>query len=247
MENVKGVTAVLFDWDHTLAYSEVGADDFSARLAAMFAIAGLDYSQSQIENALAEVAADRDAEEVSKQHIPQTRQEIGWSYYHLLKKLGPPDLSWPLLIRLYGTYAQLPTKLYPDVLQTLEQLQKQGYTLGIVSNHSATARPMMEKMVGALIPSQHITISEEEGVHKPARTIFRRAAAHVHTTPEACVLIGDNMEVDALGAVQQGGYGRGIWLDRNNNGGGELPDRIIRVTTLQEVIDWLENDVPHNP
>lgn len=233
------VTAVLFDWDHTLAYSEVGADDFSARLAAMFAIAGLDYSQSQIENALAEVAADRDADKVSKQHTPQTRQEIGWSYYHLLKKLGHPDLSWSLLIRLYGTYAQLPTKLYPDVLQTLEKLQEQGYTLGIISNHSASARPMMEKMVGTFIPAQHITISEEEGVHKPARTIFRRAAAHVQTAPEACVLIGDNMEVDALGAVQQGGYGRGIWLDRNNHGATNLPNGIMRITTLQDVVEWL--------
>ena len=235
------ITAVLFDWDHTLAYSEVGTDDFSARLTAMFAITGLDYSQSQIENALAAVAADHAAGKIPWHTSPQTRQQIGWGYYHLLKKLGHPDLSWPLLIRLYSTYALLPTALYPDVLPVLEQLRVQDYTLGIVSNHSITARPIMENLVGAFIPPHHITISEEEGVHKPARTIFRKAAAHVKTAPKACILIGDNMEVDALGAVQQGGYGGGIWLDRNSNGAAKLPDGIMRITTLQDVIECLAN------
>ncbi len=244
MENVVSVTAVLFDWDHTLAYSEVGADDFAERLTAMFAIAGLDYSHNQIENALAAVAADEDAGIITRRATPQTRQEIGWGYYHLLKNLGHPDLSWPLLLHLYGTYAQLPTVLYPDTLLVLEQLQEMGYMVGILSNHSASARPMMEKMVGTFIPSRHITISEEEGVHKPARTLFRRAARRLKTVPESCVMIGDNLEVDALGAVQQGGYGRGIWLDRNNNDVPKLPNGIMRTTTLQEVVDWLENDAP---
>lgn len=230
------ITAVLFDWDHTLAHTQINSDDFSVRLAAMFELAGLDYSQTEIQSALQALAANK----TTSHTTPQTRQEIGWAYYHLLKELGHPDLSWPLLIRLYRTYAFLPTMLYPDALPVLAQLQARGYTLGILSNHSASARPMMEKLVGDFVPAHHITISEEEGVHKPARTIFQRAAGRVKTPPQACILVGDNLQVDAVGAVRRGGYGRGIWLDRSNYGAPNLPEGIVRMTSLQALVTWLD-------
>ena len=64
--------------------------------------------------------------------------------------------------------------------------------------HSNLARPVIEDLVGDLVPSHHIIISEEIGVHKPAKTIYRRAASRVRTPPENCLLVGDNLTVDAL-------------------------------------------------
>ena len=138
--------------------------------------------------------------------------------------------------RLYGTYALLPTYLFEDSRSTLNELQKQGYKLGIISNHSGAARPVIERLAGDLVPSRHIFISEEMGVHKPAKTIFRRAASRLRTPPENCLLVGDNLRVDAVGAIENGNYGSGVWLDRLENGSpAELPAGVTRITSLDQL------------
>lgn len=235
-QSFSDITAVIFDWDMTLAYTKVGDNQFSTRLAAMFDIAGLPYTRDEIQAALD--AHTRDAERglVPPLAHVQTRREIGEQYIHLLKRLGYPDTSWPTLIRLYGTYAKLPTFLYDDSRAAIQSLRERGYHVGILSNHSTTARPVMEQFVGDLIPANQIVISEEEGVHKPAKTIFRRAAARMGVPPEQCALVGDNLQVDAIGSVERGGFGQGIWLDRREKGtNGALANSVTRITNLTQL------------
>ncbi len=226
------ITTILFDWDHTLAYTAIGDNSFATRQAALFEIAGMAYSQAEIEAALAKVP--RPAEQ------PQTRRDIGQQYAYLLKELGYEDRSWPTLIRLYQTYALLPTFLFDDARPTLERLRGAGYRLGILSNHSRSARPVMEKLVGDLISAEFIVISEEEGVHKPAASLFRRAATRLRTPAAQCALVGDNLRVDALGSVQNGGFGRGVWLNRKGSDlGRDLPPNVTHITTLNALADAL--------
>lgn len=228
------ITAVVFDWDYTLAYTHVGDNRFSTRLAAMFALAGLPYTQEQIQGAL-----DADADDVRRgilpplpQH-PQTRRQIAGLYARLLKRLGHPNTDWPTMLQLYGTYAQLPTYLFDDARTAVEALSAHGYRVGIISNHSATARPVIEKLIGDLVEPRHIVISEEEGVHKPARTIFMRTAAHLSTPAQQCAIVGDNLTVDAIGAVQAGGFGQGFWLDRRGTEvDHDLPESVDRIESL---------------
>ena len=231
------IEAVFFDWDYTLAYTRTENNTAGERLALMFELAGLPYTQSEIETAL-----QRYHEDVAAGIMPaivqqQKRREIARFYGRLFDYLGEKDKSWPTMERLYGTYAQLPTYLYEDSRPTLSLLGQQGYKLGILSNHSASARPVMERLVGDLVPSRNIVISEEIGVHKPAKTIFRRGAARLGTRPSHCIiLVGDNLEVDAVGSVALGGFCGGIWLDRSDSGADKpLPEGIVRITSLSQL------------
>lgn len=234
------ITTVFFDWDYTLAYTRTPENTMSERLATMFALAGLDYTEEEIGRALQQYERDVAHGAVERIEQPQTRRDIARQYTYLLKELEHPDRSWPLLMRLYGTYAQLPTFLYEDSLSTLRRVCDLGYRIGILSNHSHTARPVMEERVGAIVPPDQIVISEEEGVHKPAKSFFRRAAARLHTPPEQCLLIGDNLRVDAIGAVKTGGFGCGVWLDRKRRGKGRsLPPGVKRITALRQLPDLL--------
>jgi len=229
------LAAIFFDWDRTLAYHGNPQNSLGERLTLMFQSADLPYSQSEIEAALQQYAFDVENGNVKHINNPQTRREIVGLYSYILDYMGH-EKNWELLIQLYGTYALLPTFLYENSRQTLQAVLDQGLIPGIISNHSRSARPVMEQMVGDLVPSRHIILSEELGVHKPAKTIYLRAASRISIPPEQCMLVGDNLEVDAIGAVQQGGFGRGIWLDRNGcSNGHALPTGVSCINSLSQL------------
>ena len=113
--------------------------------------------------------------------------------------------------------------------------------MGILSNHSTSVRHTIEELLGGIIPQEHITISEEVGVHKPGKTIFRRAAAKLRQKPANCAYVGDNLEVDAIAAVQQGGFAAGIWIDRAGEESSiSLPSNIYRITSLRQLVLLLQ-------
>ena len=236
------IKAIFFDWDLTLAYTRTAQDSREERLAIMFQLSGLPYTQDEIEAALQQYDRDVEQGKLKKIEKPQTRRQIVREYAYMLDLLGHKDTGWDLQERIYGSHSLLPTFLFEDSRPTLQLLKESGYILGILSNRSRVGRPIMEELVGDLIPSQQMLISEELGVHKPAKTIFLRAAARVRIPPANCVQVGDNLEVDAIAAVQRGGFRYGIWLDRSNspNGRSFLPN-VSSINTLSQLPDWIED------
>ncbi len=230
------ITAVFFDWDMTLARI-LGDVPTSQRLAALFQRHGLPYTAAQIESALHQYYLNGGKQ--SKQQKPQKPSEIIQFYHNLLAHLGQEEIPQNLGRQLYEGYALLPNLLYDDVLPTLTRLHTQGFRLGILSNHSKTARQAMESLVGYLIEPEHIIISEEINLHKPDGRIFHYAAEKIGVPPQECTLIGDNFDVDAIGSVTAGGFAHGFWLDRENKNARELPDFVSRVVRLDEVLDYL--------
>jgi putative hydrolase of the HAD superfamily len=236
------IKVIFFDWDRTLAYIETSQNSLGVRLAMMFQIAGLSYTQEEIETALQQYVADGEQDAIKRFGEAQTRREIASLYAHLLNRLGHRDTSWELLVTIYRAYAQLPWVLFEDSLTVLQTVRDKGYILGIISNTSISALPSITQMVGDLVPARHIVISEEIGVHKPAKTIYLRAAARVRTPPANCLLVGDNLLIDAVGAVQNGRFGHAIWLDRDHkNDGRLLPPNISTITSLTQLIDLLDD------
>lgn len=236
----KGVTAVLFDWDFTLAYTLEQNISHIERTATLFQYEEVIYPVADFRLARQGLLADIALGKANGTIKPQTKQEFIHHYQQLLTRLGHEDTSRDLANRIYAAYGKLPNTLYDDVLPTLAALQKQNIKLGVLSNHIKTIRPVIEKLVGTFIPPQHITISDELSVYKPSKTIFRRAAARLHTEPANCLYVGDNLHVDAIGAVTQGGYCGGIWLDRQNIGGAhDIPPKVVRISYLPQVLDFV--------
>jgi putative hydrolase of the HAD superfamily len=237
------IEAVWFDWDRTLA-RVVGDVPGHERLAILFQREGMDFTPDQVA-----VAIEQYQHDVAQQKLPflgappQRRQDIMAYYAQLLQNLGITmgnEALERLAERLYSGYALLPTTLYDDTLPTLKALQAQGKALGIVSNHSRSVRPVIEEMVGDYISPECIVISQELGINKPSPRIFHEALRRLPIAPERTAYVGDNLEVDAIGSVLQGGLGLGFWLDRENEGEERpLPANVIRITNLEELLAWM--------
>ena len=94
-------------------------------------------------------------------------------------------------------------RAYDDVRPVLAALAARGLKLGIISNWDDRLRPLLH----ALKLRQYfdvIVISCEVGVAKPARAIFRRAAADLGLMPETLLHIGDSLSMDVQGARAAG-------------------------------------------
>lgn len=233
------VAAVLFDWDLTLARA-IGDVTESVRLAALFRSQGLDFAPEEIETAVFKLYDGAKKGVSSRLGKPQRRRDIINYYFRILSHFGVENRDWAFGNRLYDAHSYLPTHLYHRTLPMLRALQREGLSLGLISNHSRSARAMMEEDLSPFIPSKHIVISQEVGVHKPAKTIFRHASRRVGVPPSHCMFVGDNLNVDAIGAVKNGGFSRGLWIDREGIGSGiNLPDRVFRITSLDQVLSFL--------
>jgi HAD superfamily hydrolase (TIGR01509 family) len=236
----QSVTAVLFDWDLTLAHV-IGVSTYSERLRAIFHSGGLEYPLADIEAAMRSQQVDTALLKLSMlPGVPQTQVEITQYYRDILRRLGFDSEDAAFFNRLYDIFAELPLTLYDDALSTLEQLHQQGIQLGIITNHSRLIRPIIDRFVGQLIPPKQVIISQEIDLYKPSPAIFRFGASELGVAPVNCLFVGDNLYVDAVGAVKQGEYSRGVWVDREERERTRsLPAEIVRVTSLSQVLDYV--------
>ena len=236
-QNVE-IRGVFFDWELTLA-RVVGDVTQSERLTALFQSEGLSYTLEEVEAGIQyshDYYRTRFAHDMPK---PQTPEEIAEHYKRILTYLRYRPISPALLNRLYNGYGQLPTFLYDDTLTTLQALDQRGITIGVISNHTRKVRHIMHQLIGSIVPPERIIISQEVGLHKPTSYIFSMALRAVDLEPEACLFVGDSLDADAIGAVQQGGFRLGLWLDRGNSGADvTLPQDVMRITSLPEVLDF---------
>lgn len=228
------VKAILFDWDMTMA-RVLGDVSPEKRLQSLFQWAGMAYTIDEVETA---VSTTRQEMELNG-HVLQTQRDIAQYYQHILRNLGAENTSWAVANYLYDAYSYMPSVMYEDTLPTLRYLDKMGMKLGIVSNHSRLIRPVIEEAVGNLIESSHIIISQEMGIYKPTPSIFLHAVAELKVSPEACVFVGDNLEGDAIGAVEKGEFQTGLWLDRKGTEKISFPPHVYRISTLTDVIDYI--------
>jgi len=232
------IQAVLFDWDMTMA-RVLGDISPEKRLQSLFQWAGMEYTIDEVETA---VSTANQTMELNG-HVLQTQREIAHYYQQILHNLGAENTSWAVANYLYDAYSYMPSILYDDTLPVLRYLDQLGIKLGIVSNHSRLIRPVIEESVGDLIESNHIVISQEMGIYKPAPSIFLHAVAELKMPPEVCMFVGDNLKGDAIGAVEKGEFQVGLWLDRAKMGetttSTSLPPQVYRITSLADVSNYI--------
>jgi len=101
--------------------------------------------------------------------------------------------------------------IFPDVVETLLELRKRGYKLGLLSNtwwaaewHNADlALHGLDKLLDAVVYTSDLPYT------KPHPSAFLTAAKRLDVQPEECVMVGDRMADDIAGAQQVGM--RAIW------------------------------------
>lgn len=91
--------------------------------------------------------------------------------------------------------------LLDDVPDTLRELHQRGYRIGIITNGLSFLQNHKLGLSG-LRPLVDLTVvDEDEGLGKPHAEIFRRAAARLGVSCEACLFVGDHPVNDISGAL----------------------------------------------
>lgn len=142
-----------------------------------------------------------------------------------------------LFDRLWNHFAEPSSwRVYPDVAEAWDELERRGMVVGIASNFDQRL-----VAIGCQLPplnrTNFVFTSARLGYRKPHLGFFRRIEAELKLPPQACVLIGDQLDTDVLGAVRAGW--QAIWIDRSPPSGVSrtrptLPDQVTRVESLTE-------------
>jgi putative hydrolase of the HAD superfamily len=100
----------------------------------------------------------------------------------------------------------LPTKtnLFPHCMEVLTYLQEKGYPMHLITNGFEKTQHQKIKNSGIDHFFKHMITSEQAGIMKPHAAIFEYALELTQSRAEQCVMIGDTLEVDILGAKNMG-------------------------------------------
>ncbi|MFN8077068.1 MAG: HAD family hydrolase [Kineosporiaceae bacterium] len=141
-------------------------------------------------------------------------------------------------------------RLRPGVLAVLDRLAEAGLPVGAVTNAS---RALSEDKLGRLGLAARVPVLsavDDRGVGKPDPRMFLVACEALGCEPSAALYVGDEADVDALGAARCGLTG--VWLDalleeeaaarvwRAALGAaaaaGVHPQRLHRVSSLEQIL-----------
>jgi putative hydrolase of the HAD superfamily len=144
------------------------------------------------------------AEELAKgRDLSTERHREVWT--ELYTAAGCEQLATGLSGRLYErTVAAESWEAFPDALPTLEAVRSRGVRVAVVSDTGFDLRPALEQ-VGLMAHLDAVLMSYEQGVCKPAASVFRAACELLGVRPERALMVGDNPLTDS-GAVTAGLY-----------------------------------------
>ncbi|NOU85964.1 HAD-IA family hydrolase [Paenibacillus sp. LMG 31460] len=129
--------------------------------------------------------------------------------------------------------------VYEETFRVLDAL-KGSYQLLLLTNGS----PDLQKEKLAGVPNiahyfDHIVISGEFGVGKPAASIFNHALGLLGIEAEEGIMIGDKLTTDILGSGSVGM--RNIWINHHGLQGGDEIVPVYEVSRLQDVLPIIAN------
>lgn len=96
------------------------------------------------------------------------------------------------------------TALFPNAIETLKDLQKEGFNMHIITNGFKEVQYIKLDKSGLSDYFDVIVCSEDVGKNKPAPDIFHYSLNRANAKAIDSVMIGDDFEVDVLGALNIG-------------------------------------------
>ena len=136
------------------------------------------------------------------------KPNLGWGVDYLVRKLSPdiPEEEIEEILRHYRPYYAEHTtdnvRPYPGILPLMEQLQRAGLKLALISNKpDAAVQPLMERYFRGLLD---YAVGEQAGVaRKPAPDMLEIAADKLGVELSRCLYVSDT-EVDLQTARNTG-------------------------------------------
>ena len=154
------------------------------------------------------------------------------------------DLPTNAMIEFYSPEIEA-WQLYPDTIETLTQLSKDGYAMGLISNAKSdwAVRAIVERReIGKFLKA--IVTSAALKIRKPRPEIFTRALNALNVKPGDSVFVGDSVQADVAGAKIMGI--RSIHLLRKPIDSTHPTQPDATITSLSEALEIISkwNNVP---
>ena len=149
----------------------------------------------------------------------------------------PPELVTELAETETAGWARAVT-LYDDTIPTLVALRERGLLLGLISNCSAQAGAVLER-IGLAQYFDGIALSFEIGIAKPDPGIFEHACRQLRVTPEECMFVADGAFTELDAAKRCGMLAVKIEQDHQSGDYGTSTSFDHRVERLTEVLHLL--------
>ncbi|TFG45405.1 MAG: HAD family hydrolase, partial [Dehalococcoidia bacterium] len=144
-----------------------------------------------------------------------------------------PDLVRSMLLRWRDT--KLKHCLFDDVLPALSELKRRDLVLGIISNVDKDITPLLAEL-GLSSFLNTVVTSQETGFTKPHPEIFQEALRRSDTAAESVIFVGDQYQIDVLGAAAVGM--KAVLIDRG--GFSEAPSDCLQISNLLQITNLLE-------
>ena len=230
------IKAVFFDFYNTLVDYYPPREETHSRLLGEL---GIEISPQALLRPIM-VADDFLSREHSRQSLgKRSKEEIAALYgrYHgvILREAGL-EVSPELIANILRKWMALKLKmaLYDDVAPALDNLKERGLTLGLISNVDSAISAIYDEVGLGKWLRLKIT-SQDVGFSKPRPEIFRAALKEAKVEPNEAIYVGDQYQIDVVGA--NGAGMRGILIDRHDFFG-DVSDS-IRIRSLVEIAKHL--------
>jgi putative hydrolase of the HAD superfamily len=202
---IRGVKAVLFDFDETLTDAQAGLKAAHAavteKLCQYLRNEGIEVEEESISSELRELD---DEKNIRREYD----RNLWWR--ELLSEHGvknPPAEFLEELTRIYWSKFAEANVPYPDAEGVLEQLRQRGYKLGLVTDTDGIPGKKHERLKwGPLFKFFDVVVvgGEDTSHPKPDSEPFLLAAKRLGVSPNVCVMIGDKPFTDIKGAKAAG-------------------------------------------
>jgi putative hydrolase of the HAD superfamily len=226
------IRAVFFDVDFTLIYPgpTFQAEGYQRACAAY----GIDVDPAKFDEATA--ASSFILDEVEEQ-IYKHDVFIHYTASIIEKMGGRGESVVEVASAIYDQWSvNHHFEMYDDVAPVLEALQKQGLTIGVISNSHRSLDAFREHFsLGGVIT---VSVSgAEHGYMKPHRSIFDAALDRANVKAGEAMMVGDSLKHDIEGALNAGWHA--VLLRRSGEVPRMLPPDLRVIQTLPDLLPLL--------
>jgi putative hydrolase of the HAD superfamily len=230
------IKAVFFDLYHTLVRYKPPQEELEAKALKDL---GIEVSPEVFHRPL--VMADEFIyQEIARrplsQRSPEEKMALYAQYQGIVLKEAGVKADQKLILTLLGKMQQFKMKLalFDDVAPALDDLKGRGLILGLISNVEHDMTAALNELG---LPSwlEIVVTSQDSGFNKPHPEIFQEALRQAGVQPSEAVYVGDQYQVDVIGADQAGM--KGVLLDRY--GYFEEITDCPRIRSLTEIVELL--------
>ncbi|MFN5149140.1 MAG: YjjG family noncanonical pyrimidine nucleotidase [Flavobacteriia bacterium] len=171
--------------------------------------------------------------EIDKEHLRDERFRVTFADFNI----HDPDLT----TKFSDGYVEISprqTALFPETIETLVSLKKDSYNLHIITNGFKEVQYIKLENSGLDGFFDIILCSEEVGHNKPSPIIFNHALKEACAEKKDSVMIGDDLEVDVIGAINFGIQGILFDPDNHYRNLSDTP-RIQQLDELKDLLPWI--------